>query len=119
MKTIAYVARIKEIETENIWTEEFSDQVVDSMTPMDHCLFLIKRFNDNLQQGELPRAVISTRNSNKEVFRKHDWKKKSLATEKGGYDKYTCSLCGATGKRYGLAAFVTPDRSFTVYCKKV
>ena len=119
MKIITYIARIKEVGTNNYWTEKFTDLVVDSMTPMQHCTFLIGRFNDTLHKGERPREVVSTRNSNKVLSRKHDWKKKSLVTEKGGYDKYQCSLCGATGKRFGLAQFVTPDRHFTIYCKSI
>jgi len=32
----------------------------------------------------------------------HVWEKTSLVTERGGYDRMRCRLCGATGKRYGL-----------------
>jgi hypothetical protein len=117
MKTISYVAVIEEIDSDRTWKESFSDLVVDNMTILQHCEFMIKRFNATLRPGELPRKVISVRPTDKPVNRNHRWKKESLVTEKGGYDKYRCSHCGATGKRYGLAAFVTPDRKFTIYCK--
>lgn len=118
MKIITYKAIIQEVGTDRTWAEEFSDLVVDDMTILQHCEYMIKRFNDTLRIGELPRKVIRVRQIDKSVNRKHDWKKISLVTEKGGYDRYRCSLCGATGKRYGLAAFVTPDRKSTIYCKK-
>lgn len=123
MKIICYKALIKQEGTDQIWNEEFSDLVVDNMTALRHCQFLIEHFNNTLRPGEYPRIVISVRpvkntaHLENTVHQKHLWKKMSLVTEKGLYDKYRCELCGATGKRYGLIEFVTPDRKFTIYCK--
>ena len=47
----------------------------------------------------------------------HDWQKTSLVTERGGYDRYTCSKCGATGKRWGLSEYITPDKASQKHCK--
>ena len=117
MKTIVYKALIKEVGSDRTWVEEFSDLVVDDMDILQHCNFIIGRFNTTLRSGEKPRKVIRVRVIDRPVNRRHDWKKVSLVTEKGGYDIYRCSYCGATGKRYGLAGFVTPDRKSTIYCK--
>ena len=116
MKQINYLAVIKEKGTKRRWIEFFSDLVVDEMTNLQHAKFMIKRFNQSLRKSEFPRKVIRVRNSHKRARIRHDWKKVSLVTEKGGFDKYKCLECGATGKRYGLAEFVTPDRKFTIYC---
>lgn len=116
MKQINYIAVIKEKGSKKKWLETFSDLVVDDMTNLQHAKFMIKRFNQSLRKNELPRKVIRVRNTNKRARMKHDWKKDSLVTETGGFDKYKCLKCGATGKRYGLAKFVTPDRKFTIYC---
>lgn len=117
MKTINYIALIGEVGSDRIWKEPISDMVVDDMTILRHCQFIIERFNNTLRSKELPRKVISVRPTSKKINRYHNWKKESIVTEKGGYDKYRCSNCGATGKRYGLASYVTPDRKFTIFCK--
>jgi len=117
MKIITYSAVIKQSNTGRIWVEEYSDLVVDDMTELRHCQFLIKRFNETLRPRESPREVVNVRPIIKNLNRNHKWQKVSLVTEKGGYDVYRCAICGATGKRYGLAGFVTPDRKFTIFCK--
>ena len=116
MKQINYIAVIKEKGSNRQWTELVSDLVVDNMTNLQHAKFIIKRFNQFLKKGEVKRKVIRVRNTTKRARIKHDWQKTSLVTERGGFDKYKCSNCPATGKRYGLVTFVTPDKNFTIYC---
>jgi hypothetical protein len=118
MKQISYTARIKEVGGTTTWTEDYADLVVDEMTPLQHCKFLMSRFNNTLRPGEKAREVLRVRCTPiPNVLKGHNWKKKSLVTEKGGYDNYQCQDCGVTGKRWGLVAFVTPDRKNTIYCK--
>lgn len=118
MKQISYTARIQEVDGYQNWTEDFSDLVVDEMTPLRHCQFLMSRFNATLRPGEIAREVLRVRNNPlPTLLKQHNWKKKSLVTEKGGYDKYQCEDCGVTGKRWGLVEFITPDRKNTIYCK--
>lgn len=117
MKIINYIAIIGEVGSDRKWKESISDLVTDDMTNLRHCQFIIKRFNNTLRPKEHPREVISVRPTDKKINRQHKWEKISLVTEKGMYDRYRCSHCGATGIRYGLAQFVTPDRKFTIYCR--
>jgi len=116
MKIISYKAVIKQVNGNKIWTEIFTDLVVDDMTSLRHCSFLIQSFNDSLRKGELPRKLISVRDLKPKLVRKHNWVREKGRT-KGKYLKYRCSICNATGKRYGKIEFVTPDRKFTIYCK--
>ena len=117
MKTIYYRATIKLIGTNKIITETFADLVVDDMTALRHCQFIMERFNNTLRKGESPREVVSVRNLPETPQMKHNWNKQSFDTDKSGTMFYRCSNCGITGKRYGAAAFVTPDRKSTVFCK--
>jgi len=61
-----------------------------------------------LKPGEKARQLIAAIPINKN--KSHTWAKYSLVTEKGGYDRYRCSVCGAFGKRHGLSSFVIPDK---------
>jgi len=48
----------------------------------------------------------------------HKWTKASLVTEKGGYDRMVCELCGAKGKRHGLGSITADKRYDQKFCKK-
>ena len=117
MKIISYRALIIQKGTSLKWFEEFSDMVVDDMTPLRHCQFLMSRFNDTLRKGEKAREVLSVRSLKVGLLKEHNWNKISWNPDKEGYHIYQCAACGITGKRYGTAAFVTPDRKNTIYCK--
>lgn len=117
MKQINCKALIKEVGTNRTWTENFSAMVQDNIDEIDYCKAIVERFNNSLKDYENPREVLHVRNSSTKGTFLHNWKKKSLITEKGGYDRYECSICHATGKRYGLSQYVTADKKFTVFCK--
>jgi len=117
MKQIDYKAIIIERGTKRKWVEVISDLVVDDMTNLRHAKFLIRRFNNSLEKGEKPRRVMRTLNSEFKPPISHNWGKVSFSIEKGGYYRYKCANCPATGKRHGTIAYVTPDRNYTIYCK--
>ena len=120
MKQIRYTALIKEVGTSRYWREDFADLVVDSTTPLSHCQFLLCRFNATLRPGEKAREVVRVRSTPiPSTLKEHSWNKTSFTPNKEGWYPYTCASCGATGKRHGTVAFVTPDRKHTIYCKKI
>jgi hypothetical protein len=119
MKQISFKAFIKEQGTDRTWQEEFSDLVVDDMTPMQCAKFLIRRFNDTLRPGEKPREVVRVRSLEVGVLKEHNWGKISFRSDDEGYYPYQCAACGATGKRHGSVNFITPDRKHTIYCKSI
>jgi hypothetical protein len=61
----------------------------------------LANFNATLRPGERHRTLVRV-----EVVAEgtslHQWRKVSLVTEKGGYDRMECEVCRITGKRYGL-----------------
>lgn len=72
---------------------------------------VIKNFNNTLHPGERPRKLIAAIPILKGNGHKaHKWRKASLVTEAGGFDRYCCEDCGATGKRHGLNSYVVPDK---------
>ena len=117
MKTIHYQAIIKLVYKDIIRKETFADLVVDDMTALRHCQFLINRFNETLREGESPREVLRVRTLPEIPQLYHNWNKISFNTDKNGCYQYQCAICGATGIRYGVIAFVTPSRKSTVFCK--
>jgi hypothetical protein len=48
----------------------------------------------------------------------HHWRKTSLVTESGGFDKQKCELCDATGKRFGISWPPVADKKTMVICPK-
>jgi len=101
---------------ESAWSEEIIAIVGDVIKIEGHGKSLVSFFNQTLKKGEIKRDfVLATPISEYAEISaklKHDWQKKSLVTEKGGYDIYKCSNCHATGKRYGVSAFVIIDYKF-------
>lgn len=71
-------------------------------------------FNDTLRPHEKERIFIKaeiTGESNLE----HDWEKTNIMTiiEKHRmFDTYKCSICGITGKRFGLSPSITRDSKY-------
>jgi hypothetical protein len=119
MKKITYKMLVKD--AYHKFSEEIVAIVEDAITEVEHVKGLLEYFNKTLKPGETKRHLVLLRkiNNNKEARLDHEWKKESLVTEKGGYDRYKCSRCKITGKRYGLSNYIKIDKKFEkkVYCK--
>lgn len=87
---------------ENEWEEEMCLDC-DPQLMIDH-------FNATRNATELERIIVAAIPIIKDAPKPHTWKKHSLVTEAGGYDRYRCKVCGAFGKRHGLSDFITPDK---------
>jgi hypothetical protein len=61
--------------------------------------------------------VVRVRGLEVGILKEHSWNKMSFSSDKKGFYPYQCANCGATGKRHGTVAFITPDRKHTIYCK--
>lgn len=102
-----------------VWKEEFDEPQVTSLDAARKWgRETIANFNRTLRTGEKARRVILTEvaESDKKAELKHDWRKASLVTERGGYDRYKCERCGAKGKRYGLSEGIVPDKHNQKFC---
>jgi hypothetical protein len=106
--------------------------VNDNITAEQHGRAIVDHFNDTLKPYEKAREFVGVIEPMTENFVKnpnavdapkvvqmlHQWTKTSLVTERGGYDRMTCEVCGAKGKRYGMGQFgVKADRKTQEYCK--
>ena len=130
MKTIHFNLKAKKAGTDDstAWLEEYTYNVPDDVTPEIKGKEIVDFFNRTLRPNEDARVFLDSidlDNPKSEVYfardretapklsvqtLKHTWEKFSLVTEKGGYDIYRCSTCGAKGKRFGLSSTVTPDK---------
>lgn len=128
MKTIHFNLKAKKVGTDDstAWLEEYTYNVPDDVTPEIKGKEIIDYYNSTLRPYEVARVFVDAIDidtpQTEEYFKsettpklsvqplKHDWQKFSLVTEKGGYDIYRCSTCGAKGKRFGLSSIVTPDK---------
>jgi hypothetical protein len=134
MKQLYYNLRAKDAgdPDSKAWLEEMTYWVEDNVTAEQHGREIVKRFNETLKPYEKPREFVDAIEPMTENFVKnpravnapqpaklmHQWEKTSLVTEKGGYDKMTCKVCGAKGKRFGMGQFgVKADRKTQEYCK--
>jgi hypothetical protein len=107
-----YTAIIKEGDFQ--WEEVH--KIPDNLDPEETIRINVDRFNRfNRRSYIFVKLVRKRKGSSKQV---HEWKKVSLVTEKGGFDKMKCCICGATGKRYGLGQnIVTVDSKYDrTYC---
>ena len=81
---------------------------------------IIDDFNNTLRPGERKRVLLFAWPLSDTKGKLHTWyKSKPVTIVKGGqvYDEYTCSVCKAKGKRFGLSEVVTPDRKNQINCK--
>lgn len=81
---------------------------------------LLHFFNRTRRPGDIRRTFHSVEVLDKHSIEKHDWRKTSLVTEAGGYDRMKCERCGITGKRYGLGQHgVIRDKKYSAvkYCR--
>lgn len=101
------------------WWETCDIFAVDTLgKAVEHSEALVERFNATLRPGETPRVFTGkVRLLLGESVRLHTWEKASLVTESGGYDRMRCTVCLATGKRYGLGqGGIKLDKGFTLVC---
>lgn len=105
----------KKSNTKTTWEE--IHKIPEGSNPKEYIENIITSFNKERGYDYMLVRLKRTRKGTLRVV--HNWQKVSLVTEKGGYDKYKCSLCGATGRRYGVSNFIRPDKKFdATYCKK-
>ena len=80
----------------------------------------VERFNETLREGEEAREVVRVEELPEDDPRipplRHEWRKTNLVTilakgRRGSYDTQRCERCGATGKRWGIAGDVAPDKA--------
>ena len=96
------------------WKEDHS--VPEEENPLSYIKKIVDDFNK--ERGYNYKVERLVRKRRGQVKQKHNWDKKSLVTERGGYDKMICLNCGATGKRYGLGnnGVKADSRYHPVYC---
>lgn len=104
-------------EKEDRGRELHSDRsVLNVPQAMEYMERLVQRFNATLRPNERPIRVSRVEHMRPDPAPPHVWEKSNLVTiMKGGkhYDTYKCSVCGATGKRFGFSEYVSPDRSWS------
>ena len=95
---------------ERYWETAHVDELRTSTEARAWAAAAVTYFNETLRPGERPRRFegkVRVFPSDLSKCYAHKWEKKSLVTERGGYDIMLCRLCGATGRRYGLSSNVT------------
>lgn len=116
MKRTDFAMLVNDLTGGESWVENISCVLDPGESIMDRAKRICKDYNAYLQPWESPRRVISTRVLKKTTeFLKHVWEKKSLVTQKGGYDIMQCKNCGSLGKRHGLMGVTVIDREFVKY----
>jgi len=116
MKRTDFAMLINDLTGGESWVENISCVLDPGESVYDRAKRIIRDYNAYLQPQESPRRVISTRVLKKSTeFLRHVWEKKSLVSQKGGYDIMQCKHCGSTGKRHGLMGFTIIDREFIKY----
>jgi hypothetical protein len=74
---------------------------------------ILKRFNSSRREAEKERQLVKAWEvADADQPLKHQWGKLSLVTEKGGFDRMQCEICGVTGKRYSLGGNVQIDAKY-------
>lgn len=118
MKVTTYkFLQYEENKLERKWTEEITTVLKENETIADNARNVIDHFNDTCRPNEPHRVFVIARPIATKGNLKHNFQKHSLVTERGGYDIYKCTRCGATGKRHGLSSGITIDKRFTEFCK--
>jgi hypothetical protein len=105
---------VKEAGTdEEPWAEEYDKPVAD---PVTWAKETVERFNNTQPAGAPLRVLIGVRILDG-PSREHNWEKTNLVTLQQyqgtmPYDTARCTVCGVTGKRYGLSSTITLDSKF-------
>jgi hypothetical protein len=95
------------------WEEFDKPGVTDQASAQEAAEKLVENFNNTLRDGECARRLLKVvflgregegyaRKLPREEHEEHDWRKSSLITERGGFDRMKCSKCEITGRRYGV-----------------
>ena len=97
------------------WTEDYI--IGEEIDAEKYVKDMINNFNNTLHKGENPREVEKIEILDELVLpmKKHIWEKQNMVTIVGKgipYDKYKCTECGVTGKRFGLSPNVIRDSKF-------
>jgi hypothetical protein len=112
---IKFMATYRDASDDTAWTEDYETN--DAGTAEEIIGRLLDNFNATLRPGQAPRRVVKILAVEGSAQLKHNWDKASLVTEKGGYDRMRCRVCGAKGKRYGLGQHgVTIDKRARKSC---
>ncbi len=105
----------------NIRFETYIENITD---PESYAKEIIENFNNTLRPNEKRRKYLGYEIiSDKQL---HEWEKTNGATVfiKGNpFDLFQCSVCGITGKRYGVNSIICRDPKYKAakyeYCKKL
>ena len=112
MKNVIMKCVIKQ-ENGSSFIEELN---VPKENPTEGVITMLNNFNATLRPGEQKRSLVFGRVlKSKEGNTKHEWDKTNLVTIIKGrfsYDTYKCSICGITGKRFGLNNYVIRDDKY-------
>lgn len=78
---------------------------------------MIEQFNFTLRPNERERELVEVKESQqkKGMMSSHAWQKTSLTTQivhGQMFDAMRCSVCGITGKRYGLSTVMMRDAQY-------
>lgn len=106
---------VKQVNTGAVWAEEYD--IKNNENPGEYARKLVEKFNNTLRPNESPRELVGVEvlEEDSDVVIKHGWEKQNAVTIMRGnrsYDAYKCSICGVTGKRYGLSAVMVRDSAF-------
>ena len=76
---------------------------------------IVERFNGTLHLYEKARVLLDVVIVDVDARKQHEWEKQNSVTVSSGgrmFDVYKCSVCGVTGKCYGLDGEIERDRKF-------
>jgi hypothetical protein len=101
--------------TEKHWVEDYNrSEIRNEDQAREYGRRLIENFNDTLRPGERPRQLLDVTFEDNEAIANHDWYKRNAVTlidpRRGSYDAMQCTICGVTGKRYGLVTIKIDGR---------
>jgi hypothetical protein len=110
--------KVKSINSDYTWDEEYD--VETGIDAKDYAEKLIINYNTTLRPHEVARELVDVIvvDENSEVIHQHNWEKQNLVTIVRGnsiYDTMKCSMCGITGKRYGLVG-IQRDSKYKAKC---
>jgi hypothetical protein len=94
---------VRHADEEATWEEPY-DKAVD---PQAWAKDTIDKFNAGLRPGEKPRVLVDVIVTGESQQLDHTWEKTNLVTIAKGnqlYDTCQCTVCGITGKRFGLGS---------------
>lgn len=102
---------------EHAWSEEFD--IADDEDATSYMTKVINNFNNTLRPNEKPRTLIGIEEVGEKGIQQHQYEKTNLVTisgRDGMYDTCKCSICGVTGKRYGIGGIVKRDSKYKAKC---